>query len=85
MNFYNDMNFNVSLFCKNYNLPHEPVVVLDGEHPDTFQDFKKQYKKQSGIYGWVLKNSLQTYVGSAQDLGVRPFRHLYLFTKTNLH
>lgn len=73
----------ISLFCKKYTLSQKPVVFLDGHFPETFQDFKKTYKNQSGIYGWVHKNSYKTYVGSALDITVRPFHHLFESTQTN--
>lgn len=79
------MIFEVSLFCAKYNLFEKPVEILDGNLPETFQGFKKKYANQSGIYAWVHKQSLKTYVGSATNLSTRPFRHLYFSTATNSH
>lgn len=83
--FESNMNFFVFKFCQKYNLSPKSIIFLDGNFPDTFYTFKKDYAKQSGIYGWVCKKSLKTYVGSALDISVRPFRHLFKSAKTNIH
>ncbi len=82
---HSKIKFNLLNYRKTYNLRKKPVILLDGSFPEKFISFKKQYKKQSGIYGWIHKKSLKTYVGSAIDLTVRLFRHLYNSTKTNTY
>lgn len=62
------------------NLPYKPVMLYDGKNPDSFLLAKKQLAEKNGIYGWVHKKSLKTYVGSSFNLGVRPFKHLLLST-----
>lgn len=79
------MNFFISIFCKKYDLSPKSIIFLDGNFPETFHKFKKDYVKQSGIYGWVYKKSIKTYVGSALDIAVRPFSHLFKSTRTNIH
>lgn len=79
------MSFDISFFCAKYNLPENVEIVLDGQFPQTFQNFQKNFKKQSGIYGWVHKKTFQTYVGSAMDLSSRPFRHLFASVPSNKH
>jgi hypothetical protein len=79
------MTFDLLKFVQQNKLPQKPEVFLDGDCLQTFEDFKKQYKKQSGVYGWVHKQSLKTYVGSALNLSVRPFQHLMGTTRSNKH
>nr|QYC94406.1 hypothetical protein [Oedogonium sp. 1_circle_61917] len=69
---------------KELHLPKPPIFVVDGLDFEGIYQLKKQYKRVSGVYGWLCKQNNKCYVGSARDLSRRPFQHLIPSNKCNI-
>lgn len=74
-----------SLILKTYsNISEEPFTVYQ-DILENQKHIKLQLNGLAGIYGWFNIDNNKIYIGSAKDLGKRPFKHLYESSHTNQH
>lgn len=72
-------------FIKEYfNLTKEPIHIFNNVH-EGLDFIKTNLKGIAGIYGYICLSNLNIYIGSAQDLAIRPKKHLNEKTATNKH
>lgn len=62
-----------------------PIFIVKNSNPSELEELRKKLKNVSGIYGWINLNNFKVYIGSAQDLSIRPFRHWYPSGNKNPH
>ena len=67
-----------------FKLRDEPIYVFEKVEEGLIY-VKKNMKGIAGIYGFVNKSLGKIYIGSAQDLSIRPSRHMYPSSACNKH
>ena len=65
-------------------LRDDPIFVFE-KVEEGLRYVKKEMKGIAGIYAFVNKSIGKMYIGSAQDLSIRPSRHIYQSSACNKH
>ena len=65
-------------------LRDDPIFVFE-KVEEGLRYVKKEMKGIAGIYAFVNKSSGKMYIGSTQDLSIRPTRHIYPSSACNKH
>lgn len=67
-----------------FKLRYEPIFVFENVGKG-LRFVKKEMKGIAGIYAFINKRVGKMYIGSAQDLSIRPSRHMYPSSACNKH